>query len=276
MKVVKIIIVIIVIMTTQLVYEPSTNTNDVDELIKLLSSADIKVKTDAIIKLERMGKDAAKALPELIKLLDDTASIDKKYWYSYSDGPSGSVAATAARALGMIRDSGAVEPLIKLLNSNDKDIKKAAADALASIGDKRAVEPLIKMLNDDDHDVRRSAVNTLNSFKDPRVIKPYISSLKDGWSRWEISEGLVSLGEPAVEPLIAALDTYAGKNAPDRNSRYYEIRGSIVSALAKIKDRRAVDALIKRLGDRNEVASVSWALAEIGDPRAIEPIIKLF
>ncbi len=49
---------------------------------------------------------------------------------------------SAAKALGEIRDSRAVEQLIATLQDEDSKVRKSAAKALASIGEDSAIEPL--------------------------------------------------------------------------------------------------------------------------------------
>ena len=76
---------------------------------------------------------------------------------------SSDVRAEAAKALGMIGDSLAVNPLISALG-DDFGVRKNAARALGDIGDSRAVEHLIRLLRDDrsfGDDVRRNAASSL-------------------------------------------------------------------------------------------------------------------
>ncbi len=72
---------------------------------------------------------------------------------------------TAARALGMIGDVRAVEPLIEMLGrkvefSDQRKAYKAAAEAVGGIGDPRVVVPLIVALRHDG-DMRRFAAGIL-------------------------------------------------------------------------------------------------------------------
>jgi HEAT repeat protein len=147
----------------------------------------------------------------------------------------------------------------KALGDNEMiGVRKAAAEMLGSIGDARAVEPLINALRDGDRDVCRSAAEALDKFgwkpgTDGQKAAYLISN--DAW------ESLVEWGEPAVEPLINALE--------DGNSAAAE-------ALVKIDETRAVEPLIKALEDDNwKVRRVAArALGEIGDAHAVEPLIK--
>lgn len=79
-------------------------------------------------------------------------------------------------------------------------------------------------------------------------------------------DALVQIGEPAVDPLIVAL-----------NSKNSHVRGSAAKALGLIGDKRAIYPLITSLGD--EIMSVRYlatnALVEIGEP-AVEMLIDAF
>ena len=67
----------------------------------------------------------------------------------------------AARALGEIKDTRAVEPLIEALKDSDKRVGIFAARALGNIGDARGVEPLIDALQDSDEEMRKWAADAL-------------------------------------------------------------------------------------------------------------------
>jgi HEAT repeat protein len=69
------------------------------------------------------------------------------------------------------------------------------------------VETLIEELKSDDAKIRREAVVALGEVYDSRAIKPLITALKDkrDYVRHAAQDALGNLGQPAVEPLIAAL-----------------------------------------------------------------------
>jgi hypothetical protein len=74
---------------------------------------------------------------------------------------------------------------------------------------------------------------------------------------------LGTFGEPAVEPLIKALE--------DDDE---EVRETAARALGQVGDSRAVKPLIKALGDDGYgvAEAAAEALGEIGDTRAVEPL----
>ncbi len=91
-------------------------------------------------------------------------------------------------ALGNIRDTQAVGPLIKAMKADWLCYTSLAAEALGNIGDKRAVEPMLEILkaeNDggdcSDH-YKDSIALALGRIGDKRVIGPMIEELKDGFS----------------------------------------------------------------------------------------------
>ncbi|WP_319642088.1 HEAT repeat domain-containing protein [Methanovulcanius yangii] len=233
----------------------------------------------------------------------------QKYGHSERDFPSRDIEirSDAAKALGNIRDTRAVEPLIHALNDENYKVRKSAAEALGRIGDGRAVEPLCKALNDE-YDVRITSAEALRmigqtfpgKIGDPQTVVPLINLLNA--IEPEIRQiAIHSLGEThdsrAVEPLIAAL-----------NEEDPELRSSAINALSWIGDIKALDPIIAMLDDRNDkvredaasaleyfgdckaagplVAALSdehedvrrkaaWSLRKIGDDRAVEPLITV-
>lgn len=164
----------------------------------------------------------------------------------------------AAGALGKIGDARAVEPLIQALK--DEDLRDRAASALGKIG-KPAVESLIQALKDEDKDLRgRSAwaLDELGWKPGNDTEKAHYLIAKGGWDE------LVKVGEPAVEPLIEALQDEAG-----------DVRQGAALALGAIGDAKAVQPLIQALQvDAMYVRRKSAkALGEIGDLRAAGAII---
>ncbi len=190
---------------------------------------------------------------KLIKQLNDKSWSHRQY---------------AASRLGDIKDPRAVEPLIAALQDTRLSVRQAAAVSLGKIKDVRAAEPLLVAVNDPEGPLRYDATNAfleLGEIKDPHAIESLIGALKynDGRVRQKAVESLVSIGTPAVQPLLAAIkDSHA------------IVRSNAAWALGKIKDPRGVDALIVALKDadanvKNEAVS---ALASIGTP-AIAPLI---
>jgi len=112
-----------------------------------------------------------------------------------------------------------------------------------------------------------SDINVASAASDEQEIKILIENFnaQDVNVKADSVRVLVEAGEPAVEPLIQALD-----------SKDPEIRENAAITLGKLKDERAIEPLIKLLMDEDwEVESAATnALVEIGKP-VVEPLIKI-
>lgn len=67
----------------------------------------------------------------------------------------------AAMMLGKLRDTRAVDPLIRALEAPGFKTPVYAAEALGTIGDPRAIDPLLAALNTNNDTFRRAAVEAL-------------------------------------------------------------------------------------------------------------------
>ncbi len=206
---------------------------------------------------ERVREDAVKALgeigdPRAVEPL--IAELEAGYGYKV-------VQQAAAIALGKIGDPRAVEPLIAELKAGYTEMRKAAAEALGKIGDPRAVEPLIAALKNRDEKVRKAAAEALDKLgwlPDEGAIGAAYWIAKEKWYL------CVKIGDPAVEPLTAALKDVK-----------CDVRRFVARALGKIGDPRAVEPLTAafKAGDKEVRKAAANALGEIGDPRALEALI---
>jgi len=68
----------------------------------------------------------------------------------------------AAEALGKLRASSAVEPVIRLLADKKHDVREISARALGRIGDERAIPALTGLANDPDLKVRDAALVSIS------------------------------------------------------------------------------------------------------------------
>jgi len=231
-------------------------------------------------------------------------AMQLKPFDSFVDGQIDFAAGFSKRDTPDIKEMEAnndVKSLIEALGYKDEValVRWGVVEALGEIGDDRAVEPLIKALKDED--VRMVVLWALGNIGDERAVKPLIEVLKgDGTPNysviWRATDALVTIGEPAVEPLILALkdedvvvrDVAAsalGKIGDGRaveplinalNDVDREVRTGAVYALGRIGDDGAVEPLVHSLRDASPIVrrDAAWALGEIGDGRAVEPIIQ--
>jgi len=165
-----------------------------------------------------------------------------------------------------IKFEGAFEDVIHALHSSDEEVREEAARALGELGDTRAVEPLIALLRDENRYVRREAAKSLGKIGDERAIVPLIEALKDEdrYGREGAAEGLGDMGERAFPHLVAAM-----KN-PD-----WHVRMGAAIALRLVGDKKAIPVLIEAMRDENRFVrrEAIKSLGRIGDESVIDTLV---
>ena len=178
----------------------------------------------------------------------------------------------AARVLGEMGDSKAVEPLIDVLK-HDKNgsVRLYAARALGELGDSAATVHLIESLREDRNvDVRVRAARALGRLGGAIVVEPLVESLNDENPQVCITatDALIEIGDVATDALIASLD-----------HEKVNVRIYAVTSLGKLNDTKAVPALIDVMKNRSENelvrAGAAAALGVLRDPRALMPLREL-
>ncbi len=238
----------------------------VDPLTAALYKGDWQMRRSAANALGEIGGGGARE--SLITALKD---------------PEEQVRQAAARALGKIGGAQAVEALLAALKDGEMRVRAAAAEALGVIGDVRALKPLIAALDDRNPGVSEAAANALGRIGAPAV-EPLLTAFlgenlfvrnaadsalsRAGWwpgkdaksaaylaakGNWD---ALVAIGEPAVEPLIGALQDQKHQDARGRQSA--------AMALGMIGDPRAVEPLLAALLKEDVRETAAEALERIG------------
>lgn len=113
------------------------------------------------------------------------------------------IRASAAWALGEIRDVRAVGPLITLLKDEHDEslIRHNVVWALGQIGDPQAVENLVPLLNNLDWRIRWVTMEALANIGDQRIISELVKLLKDDnyTIRWGAAWALGKMGKNLLE-----------------------------------------------------------------------------
>ncbi len=94
-----------------------------------------------------------------------TAALDDSRWWRRAD---------AARALGCVRESGAVALLVARLGDDHEEVRAAAVESLGLIGDPRATESLVAGLSRESRQQRTRVVLALRAFGPP-VVDPLLA-----------------------------------------------------------------------------------------------------
>jgi HEAT repeat protein len=170
---------------------------------------------------------------------------------------------SAARALGGLGDTYAIEPLAAALADGSAGVRAAAAEALGKLGDARVFAPLVEALADHRYDVCRMAARSLARLG-------WRPSYDESGARYYLALHLidqaVEIGPCVVKPLITVLI--------EDDSR--SMRAAAARALGEIGDRRAVGPLIACLNNRHTSemvrSAVAEALGKTGDASAVRPL----
>ena len=147
----------------------------------------------------------------------------------------------AVEALGQIGDARIAPSLLEALKDPNKQVQYIAIKALGELRDTRAVEPLMTILSNAEHGVfRLGAIQTLGVLKDPRATALLTEQLDDAsvQVRRIATEALGEIGDRgAIDPLLKIL-----------NDPSAEVRWAAADALGSIGDASVADTLISIIG----------------------------
>ncbi len=208
------------------------------------------------VKLSSRKKRSEKTFDELIYELRNSNSEKVRY--------------NAARVLGELGDSRAVEPLINVLK-NDKNgsVRLYAARALGELGDISATPHLIESLREDRNvDVRVRAARALGRLGGEEVVEPLVEALSDENSQVCITatDALIEIGPIAVNALIESTQ-----------HKKVNVRCDATRALGELGDTKAVKPVIKMLKDEwvNVRIYAVTSLGKLGDTEAVPALIEV-
>ena len=291
--------------------------NEISRLIKRLDSKDPTIAnpdSDPALRLLQFGSDAVPHLVAVLKgerkgnrwiaaailgRISDDASVTALVEVLSNDKEDGDVRAATAEAIGKSRaDSRMTVPvLIEALDDPRFDVRRSVVMALGQIGEgaRIAVPRLLQIVDSSDQRVASAVAGAL--FKiDPASRALNHEKLEKTRKRDALDGGIRELRDcdpavrirasremcelpdfrdfyfRAVEPLVEAL-----------NDNESEVRANAAYTLAKIRDKRATEALIQSLKDPDPGIKdaggtvrqyAATALGEIGDNRATQPLIE--
>lgn len=260
----------------------------VPALIRELNSTDLDTRLAIIDALGQIGDDrATPALGKLIKdedqevryavvtnlgLLHSKNTIEKLI--EGLDDSSNYVRSAALKALtdnmeliSKIKDIRAVEPVVRAVKDNNRNVRKIAVTILGRINNAQVVAPLIDALNDVDAEVREAATAALEQQKSPTSMDALVESLSNPNPEVR-QQALLALAEfkndrllkhfnrlvedPVVDVRIAAV-TAIGK-VPVENS------AEILENVAKDKEQKVRLQVIKSIAGHESPAEVRTLL----------------
>jgi HEAT repeat protein len=172
-----------------------------------------------------------------------------------------------AQALGKIRDTRAVEPLLAMLKDENESVamRIIASQALAEIGDTRAVEALLAMLKDENAflPMRIKATQALGKIGDTRAVEPLVAVIEDKHADVEHEARIT-------------FDYHVKWRLEDNYRAHQVVRQAAAQALGEIEDTRAVKPLVFGLQDNEQDVrrAAREALERIG-PKTVESMIAM-
>jgi len=158
-----------------------------------------------------------------------------------------------------------IDLLMNVVRGNEKIYRE--------LKDLDAINAIVKVAEKiDDSTLRTLTIVFLHKIDSPRLtpILLRVARTLDGWDweengvAWDIIRSLVNIGTPAVEALIKAL----------RHENFH-VRCVAAIALGYIGDKRAVEPLIRALGDSEIRQEAANSLIMLGE-YAVDPLIKTF
>jgi HEAT repeat protein len=127
---------------------------------------------------ERLFESAITALGEMRHQVGDELSEVVAGWVSSNRVESWQPSSKNLETLAVIAGARAVEPLIKILQSQDSFVREVAASTLGKLGPgmaDRAIQPLMELFNDPIQGVRKSAARAVARLTVSDMTKPVLS-----------------------------------------------------------------------------------------------------
>jgi len=250
-------------------------------LLPLLEDEDADVRLSVLEALFNLR--ATKFAPKLLPLLGDPfdevrqkaastllflqSGIETTELLDYLVRPD--TRAIASILIVEFADDTVAPHLLRLLTSDDTDLRKTAFQILLEMRPEGIEAELISLLKHEKASVRRSAVRLLAEVSDEDCLK-HLEEVADdriSYVRQAYVEALARLGgRAAAEKLLEALD-----------DGDYNVKMAAAAALGRMKCTEATDALIQLLKNRAPVVrrTAIKALAELRPKEALQPILEL-
>ncbi len=198
----------------------SGDTGALEQLVGLLGEQGERTNDRVYSLILEIGKEA---IPALLPAVSDSDRIKREY---------------VIAALGNLKATTAIPVITEVLENARFGRRYIAAWALGEIGGDAAVAPLIRVLGDPEIEVRKYATRSLIKLN-RLAVTPLIDFLRQARQPLAAAAAIRALGDiadqAAFEVLLQHLDSAN--------------RADVVTALGKLKDPRAVDALVAVLHD---------------------------
>ncbi len=168
--------------------------------------------------------------------------------------------------LKMLNDPSLVEPLIKIMSSNNWVIRWCVAEKLGDLGNSKAITPLIKILRDKDFHVRKNAAKSLEKFGS-LAFPALVAHLDERNSniRKNIHSILVKTGEDDIPNLEAAINTHN-----------WIIANQVIHIIWRIGGEMAEKVLVKAISNKRIQKNAIVMLMQMNSKQGMKELLKAY
>jgi HEAT repeat protein len=185
--------------------------------------------------------------------------------------------AAAVEALGKTRNPKAISVLANLFREEyaPAEVETAAVHALSNFNTPQVVRTLVKVAAGElasSKETRKVAIESLGALGDPKAVDTLTKILEkrseDEGLRIHAALALGRIGDPkAIDTLTRTLEN---------RTEYLGVRKFVADALGNFHDPRVTDALVKALSCDYYIArAAAESLKKLRDRRAVEPLIRI-
>lgn len=174
-----------------------------------------------------------------------------------------------------VKDPAAITALVNALEDCEDrapdggyPLRRNAARALGKLGNTEAVEPLISCLSNPDYYLREAAAQALEMLQDPRAIPPLQELLTGGVAAAQIVPGKPHLTQP-YEAIIEALGTLKATNSISIIEPFLEhfipkVQYAAARALYQLTENPVYGEMLVKALTTNELQLRRSALIDLG------------
>ena len=258
----------------------------IDEWMKLLYSEDSAIRTSAVISL--LGLNLSTVYDSLIDILknsdndDVRISLIKAFGFAGDDNraldcmidlltsENKEMRIASADALGNIRTKKAIEEMADILMDSRKPVESRilVAGALAKTRSREAVEPLINILVTDNNDLQIAAHDAL-----VEITKQSNGKAKSFWQEWW-DRNKVKTREQWLEDIVDKLEGGFKKLKEENNLLKDDIVEKTIQILKTNKESDNIRPLIDALNSEYQAVRI-YAAGELANHKTPE-VVKIF